>query len=36
MSGIVVGLLLGCGLFCIWWACWVPGADAAGHRVGSR
>ena len=24
MTGIVVGLLLGCGLFCVWWASWVP------------
>lgn len=24
MAGIVLGLLLGCGLFCIWWSTWVP------------
>jgi tight adherence protein B len=24
MSGVVVGLVLGCGLFCLWWACWAP------------
>ena len=34
MSGIVVGLLLGCGLFCMWWACWVPdGPRRAARRV---
>ena len=22
--GVVVGLLLGCGVFCIWWSFWVP------------
>ena len=34
MSGIVVGLLLGCGLFCVWWACWVPdGPRRAARRV---
>ncbi|KRF27117.1 type II secretion system F family protein [Phycicoccus sp. Soil802] len=32
MSGIVVGLLLGCGLFCVWWACWVPGATPRAAR----
>ena len=32
MSGIVVGLLLGCGLFCLWWSCWVP--EAAPARRG--
>lgn len=24
MTGFVVGLLLGCGLFCVWWSAWVP------------
>lgn len=24
MTGLLVGLLLGCGLFCIWWSAWVP------------
>ncbi|MDR6862170.1 type II secretion system F family protein [Phycicoccus sp. 3266] len=24
MTGILVGLLLGCGLFCVWWSMWVP------------
>jgi tight adherence protein B len=23
--GVVVGLLFGAGLFCIWWSCWAPG-----------
>ena len=32
MSGIVVGLLLGCGLFCLWWACWVPEATPRAAR----
>ena len=32
MSGIVVGLLLGCGLFCVWWACWVPDATPRAAR----
>jgi tight adherence protein B len=25
--GVLVGLLLGLGLFCVWWSCWVP----SGH-----
>lgn len=32
MNGLVVGLLLGCGLFCIWWSCWVPGAPSTPQR----
>lgn len=32
MSGIGVGLVLGCGLFCIWWACWVPATSARTSR----
>ena len=24
MTGFVLGLLLGCGLFCLWWSAWVP------------
>ena len=35
MSGILVGLVLGCGLFCLWWACWVPDA-APGPRRRAR
>jgi tight adherence protein B len=31
--GVVVGLLLGTGLFCCWWACWVP-ATARPRRSG--
>lgn len=36
--GVVVGLLLGAGLFLVWWSCWVPddaGADVAGTRAGA-
>jgi len=34
--GILVGLVLGAGLFCVWWACWVPdpAADAQARRAG--
>jgi tight adherence protein B len=31
--GVVVGLLAGAGLFCLWWACWVP---RGGGRPRSR
>jgi tight adherence protein B len=24
VTGFVLGLLLGCGLFCLWWSAWVP------------
>lgn len=24
MIGFVIGLLLGCGLFCLWWSAWLP------------
>jgi tight adherence protein B len=24
VSGVLLGLLLGCGLFCVWWSMWVP------------
>lgn len=36
MRGLLIGLLLGVGLFCIWWACWVPEGreDIAGSRPG--
>jgi tight adherence protein B len=30
--GIVLGLLLGCGLFCLWWSAWVPDPKPVGHR----
>jgi tight adherence protein B len=32
--GIVVGLLAGIGLFCIWWSCWVPGPPRARRSGG--
>ena len=32
--GVVVGLLLGGGLFCCWWACWTPGAVRPRRRGG--
>ncbi len=31
MTGLLVGLLLGAGLFCIWWACW-PGEPRVRER----
>lgn len=36
MTGLLLGLLLGLGLFLIWWSCWVPEARRAGGptRVG--
>lgn len=39
MSGVAVGLLLGTGLFCLWWSCWVPAEQdsvprfSAGDRL---
>jgi len=33
--GVIVGLLLGAGLFCIWWSCWTPGPPRPA-RVGGR
>lgn len=33
MTGVTLGLLLGAGLFLIWWSCWVPDERA---RVGQR
>lgn len=31
--GVVTGLLLGVGLFSVWWSCWTPGPRRrAGHR----
>ena len=32
MAGIVIGLLLGCGLFCLWWSAWVPQPKQSGPR----
>jgi tight adherence protein B len=32
VNGIVVGLLLGCGLFCVWWSAWVPEPKRTGPR----
>lgn len=35
MRGLLLGLALGTGLFCIWWSCWVPGEAATpGRRRG--
>lgn len=35
MGGVAVGLALGAGLFCLWWACWA--ADAArAESAGAR
>jgi tight adherence protein B len=36
VRGIVLGLLLGVGLFCIWWSAWVPNDTATprGRRPG--
>ena len=31
MTGLVVGVLLGCGLFCIWWSAWVPATPDPGR-----
>ena len=28
--GAVIGLVLGAGLFCLWWACWTPGERRPG------
>jgi tight adherence protein B len=32
--GVVVGLLSGAGLFCVWWSCWVPARTASSGRSG--
>ncbi len=32
--GVLVGLLLGLGLFCIWWSAWVP--DGVSRRTSAR
>ncbi len=37
MAPLVVGILLGVGLFCIWWSCWpVPSTPDRPRRVGLR
>lgn len=36
MTGVLLGLLFGSGLFLIWSACWVPEARAGTDRRGSR
>ncbi len=33
MTGLLLGLVLGVGLFLVWWSCWVP---AAGSVVRQR
>ena len=33
MTGLLLGLVLGVGLFLVWWSCWVP---AAGSVVRHR
>lgn len=33
MIGVALGLLLGTGLFCLWWSCWVPSAAAPERRL---
>src|SRR5215470_8043010 len=30
--GVIVGLLLGAGLFCVWWSCWTPGPPRPRRR----
>lgn len=32
MAGVVLGLLLGCGLFCVWWSAWVPSPPREAAR----
>jgi tight adherence protein B len=34
-TGSLVGLLLGCGVFCIWWSAWVPAAPRPVRRRAS-
>lgn len=38
MTGIAIGLLLGSGLFCIWWSCWpkAPRLESSRHRPLAR
>lgn len=32
MRGLLIGLAMGVGLFCIWWSCWTPRADVPDKR----
>ena len=32
MIGVLIGLLLGCGLFCLWWSAWVPEPKTTPRR----
>lgn len=32
--GVVVGLLSGAGLFCVWWSCWVPARTPSSEPSG--
>ncbi|NMR20832.1 type II secretion system F family protein [Cellulomonas fimi] len=32
--GVVIGLLLGAGVFCVWWSCWTPGQQRVRRRSG--
>ena len=36
MTGLLLGLLLGLGLFLVWWSCWVPAERPVprAHRAG--
>ena len=33
MTGLGLGLLLGAGLFCVWWSCWVPEPEERPART---
>jgi tight adherence protein B len=32
--GVVAGMLLGAGVFCVWWACWAPSPPRSRRRGG--
>ena len=34
MSGLGLGLVLGAGLFLVWWSCWAPDPDRSTARAG--
>jgi tight adherence protein B len=36
MTGLLLGVLLGLGLFLVWWSCWVPSERPVkrAHRAG--